>query len=397
MNKTSQRLWPLWRILLVALILVALAVSAILSWHYITGKAMAGCGGGSPCSQVLGSRWSALAGIFPVSGLALAMYFAMLVVVFFIGANTEVSVRRLAWYAIIMLSGAVAGSAVWFTAIQKWFIGAHCPYCTTAHTIGIFITVLVIWRAFNEYDKSKLHSPKRLVSKLQIVALIFSGFVLAGLLAATQTIFMPLTVNQEGSLRESQTVIDYHDAPIVGSPDAPYIVTLLFDYQCTHCQKIHFMLGDVVRRYEGKLAFILCPVPLNSACNRYVLNNVETFSNSCDLSRIGLAVWFANQEAFAEFDNWMFSFETGNRWLPRSVEAAMAKAVELVGQDVFDTALTDPRIEQHIQKSVRIYGQTIQGGSSGIPKMIYGSHWIIPEPYNAEELILILQKSLSLP
>ena len=402
MGKISQRLWPLWRILLAGLILTALVISAILSWHYITGKAMAGCGGGSPCSNVLGSRWSALAGVFPVSGLALGMYFAMLIVVFFIGADTEISVRRLAWSAILVFSGAVAGSAIWFTAVQKWIIGEHCPYCMTAHIAGLFVTVLVIWRVFNEFENlpgesNTMLSRRRLIRPLQVLVFVFSGLALAGILAAVQISIMPSAVNQEGSLWDSQASIDYHDAPMIGSPDAPYIVTVLFDYQCSHCQKIHFMLEDAVRLYDGKLAFLLCPAPLSSTCNPYILYDVEASRNSCDLAKIGLTVWYANRRAFAEFDNWMYSFETGSRWLPRSLETVRAKAVELIGRDKFDTVWSSPQVEQYLQKSIRIYGQTIQGGRSGIPKMIYGSRWIIPEPYNAEELISILQKSLSVP
>ena len=403
MNKISHRLWSFWRILLVALILVALAISTILSWHYITGGAMAGCGGGSPCSNVLGSSWSTLAGIFPVSGLALGMYFAMLVAVFFIGADTEISVRRMAWSAILVLSGAVAGSAIWFMVIQKRFIGEFCPYCMTAHITGLFITVLVIWRSFNEFESLShesnitLHSRKRLIRPFQTIILIFSGLTLAGILAAIQVSFMSFAVNQGGRLPESHAIIDYQDAPMIGSPDAPYVVTVLFDYQCPHCQKIHFMLENAVRLYEGKLAFLLCPTPLSSTCNPYILHDVEAFRNSCDLARIGLTIWFANRGAFAEFENWMFSFDTGDRWIPRSLEMARTKAVELIGQNEFDTVWADPRIEQYLQKSISIYGNTIQGGISGIPKMIYSSHWVIPEPYNVEELVLILQESLAVP
>jgi hypothetical protein len=46
---------------------------------------------------------------------------------------------------------------------------------------------------------------------------------------------------------------------------------------------------------------------------------------------------------------------------------------------------------------IRIYGQTLQSGKGGIPKMIFGSHWVIPEPYNADDLVNILQKSLGVP
>ena len=36
-----------------------------------------------------------------------------------------------------------------------------------------------------------------------------------------------------------------------------YIVTVLFDYKCPHCQQLHFMLDEAIRRYGGKLAFAL--------------------------------------------------------------------------------------------------------------------------------------------
>jgi hypothetical protein len=124
---------------------------------------------------------------------------------------------------------------------------------------------------------------------------------------------------------------------------------------------------------------------------------VEAFKNSCELTRICLAVWVARREAFPDFENWMFSFESGDSWLPRSTESAREKAVELVGQTAFDAAWADPWIGKYMQTCVRIYGLTIQSGRGGIPKLIFGSHWVIPEPYNADDLMKILQKSLGVP
>ncbi len=79
------------------------------------------------------------------------------------------------------------------------------------------------------------------------------------------------------------------------------------------------------------------------------------------------------REAFPDFENWMFTFESGDRWRPRSLESARAKAVELVGQEKFDAALSDPWIGQYMQTCIQIYGQTIQTGKGGIPKLIFGS------------------------
>jgi len=157
------------------------------------------------------------------------------------------------------------------------------------------------------------------------------------------------------------------------------------------------MLEEAIHRYDGKLAFALCPAPLNTQCNPYIPRDVDEFKNSCELAKIGLAVWLAKRELSPAFENWMFTFESGDSWRPRSLETASAKAVELVGQATFDASWTDPRIEQYLQISVQIYGQTIRNGKGGIPKLIFGSRWVIPEPNNADDLVMILQKSLAVP
>lgn len=92
---------------MVGLNLSALIVSIVLSWHYLDGGSMIGCSGGSPCEQVLNSRWSTIAGVFPVSGLAIGVYLALMVTCFFIGPNTDDQIRKLAWNILLLFAGAV--------------------------------------------------------------------------------------------------------------------------------------------------------------------------------------------------------------------------------------------------------------------------------------------------
>jgi uncharacterized membrane protein len=323
--KDSTRLHlscPWWHWIMMVLTLLALVLSSIMSWHYLVGGSMAGCGGGSPCEQVLNSRWSMVAGILPVSGLAMGVYLAMLVASFFVGQTTEVPIRRLAWRVMLILTG---------------------------------------------------------------------------ILVVTQVVFSPSAVYSEGESQDNLPALDLRSVPVIGSPDAPYVVTLLFDYQCSHCQKIHFMLDETVRRYDDKLAFMLCPAPLNTQCNPYIPRDADEFKNSCELTKIGLAVWVAKREAFPAFENWMFTFESGDRWLPRNLETARVKAVELVGQEKFDVAWCDPWIGRYMETCIQIYGQTIKSGMGGIPKLIFGSRWVIPEPHNADDLVMILQNRLAVP
>jgi hypothetical protein len=318
----------------------------------------------------------------------------MLIANLFIGPATEVPIRRLAWSAMLVLVGSVAGSAIWFTILQKWIIGDFCPYCMTTHITGLLLAALIIWRAITESDD---HTAIPVIRLLPATGLAITGLALAGILAVTQVVFSPSAVYSEGESQDNLPALDLRSVPVIGSPDAPYVVTLLFDYQCSHCQKIHFMLDEIVRRYDGKLAFMLCPAPLNTQCNPYIPRDADEFKNSCELAKIGLAVWVAKREAFPAFENWMFTFESGDRWLPRNLETARAKAFELVGQATFDAAWTDPWIGQYLQTSIRIYGQTIRNGMGGIPKLIFGPRWVIPEPYSTDDLVMILQKSLAVP
>jgi len=356
----------------------------------------------------------------------------MLVASIFIGPATAVPERRLAWGAMLVLVGAAAGSAVWFIFVQKWILGAFCPYCMATHTIGVLLAGLVIWRAQVEEDATRaasldslsaqevtaateaVHnatncavtaapvrkqfsaSSRRVIGLLPAIGLPALGLALAGGLAAFQFGLTPRGMYRSGESQDNLTRINPHAVPLVGSPDAPYVIMLLFDYKCPHCQRVHALLNDAIRPYDGKLAFALCPAPLNTQCNPYVSRDLSEFKDSCELARIGLAVWAANRDAFFVFDRWMFSPEPGQRWRPRNLEAARAKAVELLGKAKFDAARADPWIDRYMQSSIQVFGDTIQGGNA-VPKLVFGPRWVTPEPHDASDLVSILHDSLGLP
>jgi uncharacterized membrane protein/protein-disulfide isomerase len=417
---------------LTGLSLLALATSAYMSWHDLMGGSMIGCGGGSSCDRVLSSRWSSIGGILPVSGLATGAYLAMIIASLSIGPATEAPVRRLAWGAMLVLVGAAAGSAVWFTIVQKWLIGAFCLYCMTTHITGLVLAALIIWQAPRQScdDSSKVAlknpattpnvkpaaqtapktakgrtivspaqdaypaAPRRVIGLLPAIGLALVGLALAGILAACQVSITPPAVYRGGESRDTLPAIDPYAVPLIGSPDAPYIVILLFDYKCPHCQEMYFMLDHAIRRYGGNLAFALCPAPLNKQCNPYIPRDVDQYKDSCELAEIGLAVWLSKREAFPAFDRWMFSFESGDSWQPRSLDAARAKAVELVGQAKFEAALADPWIDRYMQICIRIYGNA---GGKAVPKLVFGSRWVTPELYEADDLVSILHDILAVP
>ncbi len=376
--------WPWWRWALTALSALGFVLSCYLSWHALRGGSVIGCGGGSGCDQVLSSRWSSVGGIMPVSGLAAGAYLALLVAGLFVGPNIPEADRRLAWGAILLLAGAAAGSAVWFIIVQKWIVHAFCPYCMATHITGLLLAALVLWRG-----------PRGWLRCLSPAL----GLLLAGILAACQIAFAPRAVFLNGESTSALPAVEPRAVPLIGSASAPSIITLLFDYECPHCQHVHSMLQEVISRYHGKVAFVLCPAPLNNQCNPYISRQVEAFRDSCDLAKLGLAVWVARREAFSSFDDWMYSGDPGQPWRPRSLDAARAKAVALVGEKELDTALADPWVGRFLQASVRIYGNTVGPHESGnaVPKLVFGTRWITPEPADTEDFISILQEGLGVP
>jgi uncharacterized membrane protein len=361
-----------------------------MSWHYLSGSQMPGCSGESPCEQVLSSRWSTIGGIVPISGLAIGVYLAMLMACLFIGSSTEPEIKNLAWSAMLILAGAIATSAVWFTIVQKWLIGEFCPYCMSTHITGLLLSAIVVWQSGRQV-KVGLFKLARVISR------ILTGVLIAVILIVSQIVLTPWAAFSSGKLKNDLTVFNYSDVPVLGSPNAPYVVALLFDYQCSHCQKLHFALNEMIGRYHGKLAFVLCPTPLNSGCNPYIPKDANAFKNSCELAKIALAVWLVKREAYPIFENWMFSFESGSDWHPRSIENASSKAIELVGRENYNAALSKPWIEQYLKTCISLFGHTLESGKGGVPKLIYGSRWIIPETTKIDELIDILQVNLSIP
>lgn len=376
---------------------------------------MLGCNPGSSCNEVMQSHWSMVAGLLPVSSLAVSVYLALMAALFFIGPETEKPVRLLAWKVLVVLAGAIMGSAIWFTVVQKWFIGAFCPYCITAHTTGVVVTVLLLFRAFKEtetdedlaaqteqtaFKKKEAKTnvlPVRLMKSKQVIDFLLLGFLLSGVLAVAQVTVKPTAQYNAGETPERLPSMNVQEAPIIGPRNAAHTLFLLFDYNCAHCQKLHFMVQEMVDRYKGKLAVVLCPTPLNTQCNSYVPKDVKAFSTSCELTRIGLAVWRAKPSAFEEFEQFMFTFESGSRWESRTPEAARSKAIELAGQAVFESALRDSWIDGYIESCVQLFGHTLQGGKGGIPKLVYRSRWVIPQPENTDNLMAIVQTSFSLP
>ena len=327
----------------------ALLLCIIMSVHSLSGAALVGCGAGSACDSVLGGRWSMLFGVFPVSGLAAGVYLAFLLAFAAFMLSKDDEVKDLAAKAMLLFSGAIIGSALWFIGLQVFAEGALCKYCMSAHALGILCAIFTLCALLRGKGSLRIWPA--------------AGLGLAALLAVTQALTAPGSVYQDGSGDEAFPLISANEAPVIGDPDAEFVIDLLYDYQCSHCRKVHELLPEIIEHFGGRVAFVLCPCPLSPKCNPYVPREETRFEGSCDLARLALAVYQLEPSAFS---------------------------AAIVGAERLDDFLPDNALSDMLRKTADLFGRTSTSGSGGIPRFVHSYRWVVPVADNAGDLEKIL-------
>ncbi|MCX8157245.1 MAG: hypothetical protein N3J91_12505 [Verrucomicrobiae bacterium] len=186
---------------------------------------------------------------------------------------------------------------------------------------------------------------------------------------------------------------DLNDVPLLGSPDAPYVIVSLFDYTCHHCHIMHAHLRTALQYFSNRLAIISLPMPLDSTCNPLIRRTHPTASNACVYARLGLAVWRANRQRFQQFDDFMFS-----RPQPPPVGEASDFAANLVGADALGRALTDPWIDARLRTSISLYHTNyLILGTGAMPQLVLGNKALAGSLNSPGDLIRQLNEHLFKP
>ncbi len=310
-------------------------VSAYLLYLKLSGQisSVVGCGQGSGCENVLGSRWSQWFGI-PVSALSAVFYAGLL-------AMTYKPTKSVMTMAALVL----VGVAAWFMGLQVFIIKEFCPWCFATHCIGLVTAGAILvagWFAFR---------PVYFAAPI---------FVLAGLGAGQ--VFGPQPDTHElsdGGGFENQSVDEVDKAPkgrvieftgktfelgkvpLIGSPEATHVLVKYFDYTCKSCLSMEGDLEVLMKKYPGEVAVIVLPTPLNRACNPYF--NRRDHAHACELARLGLAIWKAKPEVFEKAHRILFS-------RPVMDEAsAKAKLAEVISPEELAAGLADPYVDQMLK------------------------------------------------
>lgn len=365
---------------MVALTAIVLLLSTILCIHSISGHGLIGCTQGTNCNIVLGSRWSFLFGIIPVSALAAGAYLTLLACILLIDSKwTGAQEQQFLFHAILVVSGAIIGCAIWFIWLQSHMIRAFCPYCMTAHILGIVISVLsVIWCIGQKTRR--------------IVLNILIGILIAAALGVVQFTTTPRSLAERGFINEPLRYPDPKEMPIIGNPDAKHKVTMLFDWQCAHCRRTHIMLPDAVSLLGDSIAIVCTPVSMSRECNPHISPGIDRFAGSCTFMRIGLAIWRTNPDAYWEYENQFFGTDLVQSWNPPTVEQATAMAEHLIGKDRLEKSMQSRWMENYIWTVNELFGRTSRGTTSAIPRLIYNGKIMIPEADNPSALASLIRE-----
>jgi len=361
-----------------ALLLVAacLVLAGWMLFHSLSGVRLVGCGAGSGCDSVMGSPWAYVAGGIPVSLPAVVAYLLLLVCILFLGGDA--SLDRLLWPVMLFLGGSILGAALWFSGLQLFVLCALCKYCTALHFLGILVAVLILWAARSE-------GIRRIVP-------LAAGLAATAIFAVVQAHTRPEAVYDTGRTSALLPAFTDEDAPVLGPSDAPDEWTLLFDFQCIHCRRLHRILPELQEKAGGRYRIRLCPIPLSSACNPYIpASGIDRFAGSCPLTRYALAVWYSRPECCEAY--WDYLLGDGDAHASIDPADAESRARALLGAD-FDAALADPRIGTYLRKVEELFGRTSNAEKSGVPRLIHGQRWLVPEVDDADALLSLLHMAL---
>ncbi len=346
-----------WLYLVRGLLILAMLITAYLASNSLAkGNQVPGCGPNSSCDKVLASPWAYWLGI-PVSLPGLGLYAVFLISTFSFKSDQLEKAKR-ALNTLTLCSFAIIGAAIWFVGVQAIAIKAFCPYCCTAHASASLAAIIFLCNANG--ISSRLAVRPNLTRSIGAAAGLIA--LIAGVQLVAPTRQSPKIVDVTGSKPAKSAETDPNLFPIplrlqvdrlpmIGSMDTPHRIGLLFDYTCHHCRDMHSYIREAVETFDGQLACVLIPVPLDANCNKLIEETHEDHVDACKYAKLCLAVHLAAPEKYDAFDRWLFS----NHKQVKKLEEVRQHAEKLIGADSLEKALSSAAVREQLQQNIRAY------------------------------------------
>ncbi len=414
--------------------LAALGVSIYLTIVSTSDMRVAGCSGdGGGCDEILATRWSTWLGV-PTSCLAAGTWLVGLVASIAAALVRGRGARRTAWSAVLFVGLVAGGAAVWFIGLQLFMVRAICPYCMTAHGLGLLFLLLGV-AALARSQIGLGPGRVRLVALLALAALatLIGGQLLQpdsrhiemnlaslpGDAAITpdadrfpSPAAPPSTAGGPTPRANAAPVItdtgpgpdrilsvgryfsfNPHHVATIGSPDAPYAIITFFCYTCPHCRDLFHLYDRMRQRYDPSQFFIVAiPAPVDGRCNPLFAFKPTSKSHqgACEYARIALAVWNVDPNKFHAYQTWFF--EPDKR---RPPQEARAYAARLVGEQAFAAAMKDPQVALLLRQGIDQIG-SLPASKVSLPMTFLGRDVVLAGLPAPEALFQLVEQEFGL-
>ena len=395
--RNMSRRFKLWVVLLCVLAATGSLWLSVQKW---TGQidSLAGCGSGSGCSNVLGSKWSLVFGVIPVSVFSFLLYVSVLLSLIKVAGrwgSFGVWWRRLAAWLCLW-------AAVWFTGLQLVELKTICPYCMTMHGVGVLLGLSLLW---GEKWSFRERGAIGVMCGAAVCVMGLAGVQYFGpdpltyredVLSMTQDQgkkkrdVHALGAGRLVSFLSGSKAYRVESLPHLGRGDAPCVMVEYFDYTCEACRETHRLLEDAVARYPDRLVVVVLPIPLERSCNPYLPKGIPDHESACKLARLSLVVWRADPKKFAEFHENLFEMQG----MP--YELAESLAVGLIGEDALSSRENQDWADAVLAQNVADYQWLIKK-TPVLPKLLMGGSVVIQGEVNdSRSLQALLEKHFGL-
>ena len=371
----------------VMLVLGGLMINGLLLWRHLGTGGIVGCGGDSACEELLNSPWSRLLGI-PVTAFGVLAYLGLLLA-WIAGGGT--------WCTRIL--GVILGASLWFIFVQAVLLGRYCPWCMTAHGIGVSVFVLGLWCQIR-LDHTQ---PVWMTAGISaVVVMLGTGLIqhfdsggasyrtdeLKGLSDLDASGIFARGEGRKVKFADGRRSYNVSALPHLGPPDAKCVMVEYLDYGCPSCRVMRGFVDALMAKHPKDLCVIILPVPLERSCNYSLREKDPAFAGSCKLSKLALALWRTKPEGFAGFHHALLDGATP--------EQATARVFELMSPGEFFAAKQDPWIDELIQANIRDW-VAFSASNNKLPKLLISGKRILHGlPSGEADFIRVMERELGL-
>ena len=159
-------------------------------------------------------------------------------------------------------------------------------------------------------------------------------------------VFLPciLEFQSGGDHSEASSGLTSDGHPWIGSEDAPLVITEFADYLCFQCNKMHYYLRKMIKRYPGKIKLIHRHFPMDHTVNPLVKTPLHQGSGALSL----LAIDAAAEGRFWQMNDYLFAHARG------ATKIDVRSAADAIGIEYNKLAqsIRMPRIRQQLRADI---------------------------------------------